>query len=390
LKEVEFDNGTYMCKESYDINITKDVIEFVNSIGFLQEYKLERIKQYTEGWTPNERSTYTSVKEVSYLGEHEVFDITVDNSSHTYWTGGLSVSNCAEQSLANYETCCLAEVFLPNVESYDEFLQILEFLYRICKHSLRLKCHHAETQDKVHENMRMGIGITGYMQVSRDQKSWLAPAYTHLREFDRKYSESMGWPVSVKLTTVKPSGTLSLLAGVTPGVHPGYSQYYIRRMRIAAGSPLIAKCREAGYPVEWVRRFDGTNDMSTVVVSFPCQYPEGTVLAKEVSAIAQLEAIAELQALWSDNAVSCTVYYRSEELEGIKSWLRNNYNTRIKTVSFLLHSEHGFDQAPLEEITKEEFERLSSSITPIQPISKLSEEEADISTECTTGACPIK
>jgi ribonucleotide reductase alpha subunit len=294
---------------------------------------------------------------------------------------------CAEQSLAAYETCCLAEVWLPNVSSYEEFVDICQLLYRINKHSLALPCHLDETADIVHKNMRMGIGVTGVLQASEEQKAWLRPAYTQLREFDKKYSEQHGFPTSVKITTVKPSGTLSLLPGVTPGCHPAYAQYMIRRIRISADHPLVNVCREHGYPVEYQQNFDGSEDHSTVVVSFPFAYPEGTVLANEMTAISQLETVKWLQEVWSDNSVSCTVYYRKEELPEIKKYLSKNYKNNHKSLSFLLHSEHGFKQAPYEEITKEAYDEL---VSKTRLITKIDEASFDGGDECASGACPVK
>lgn len=296
---------------------------------------------------------------------------------------------CAEQSLGNYETCCLAEVYLPNVESAEELREVVTYLYRINKHSLALRCHHPETQEIVHRNMRMGIGITGYLQATPEQRQWLPGTYEYLRQYDEKYSRTRGWPPSIKLTTVKPSGTLSLLAGVTPGVHPGYSQYFMRRVRIAAGSPLIQMLREKGYHLEAVQNFDGSHDTSTLVASFPCKYPEGTALAKDMTAIQQMEHVRDLQNNWSDNAVSCTVYYRPEELEDIKSYLHNNYNEGIKSVSFLLHQEHGFNQAPYEEISKEKYEEMMSELQPLAEHLTVAEADMELET-CDTGHCPIK
>jgi ribonucleotide reductase alpha subunit len=294
---------------------------------------------------------------------------------------------CAEQSLAAYETCCLAEVWLPNVSTYEEFVDICQLLYRINKHSLALPCHLDETADIVHKNMRMGIGVTGVLQASEEQKAWLRPAYTQLRYFDNKYSEEHGFPTSVKITTVKPSGTLSLLPGVTPGCHPAYAQYMIRRIRISADHSLVNVCREHGYPVEYQQNFDGSEDHSTVVVSFPFAYPEGTVLASEMTAISQLETVKWLQEVWSDNSVSCTVYYRKEELPEIKKYLAKNYKNNHKSLSFLLHSEHGFKQAPYEEITKEAYDEL---VSKTKLITKIDEASFDGGDECASGACPVK
>lgn len=301
----------------------------------------------------------------------------------------IGFNPCAEQSLADKETCCLAEIYLPNITSKEELKEVALYLYRINKHSLALPCHHPETEAIVHKNMRMGIGVTGYLQATEEQRSWLKDTYNALRDFDEYYSAGKGWNRSVKLTTVKPSGTLSLLAGVTPGVHPGYAPYFIRRIRMASNSSLVALCRENGYDVEYQRNFDGSEDKNTVVVSFPSRFPDGTVCAKDVTAIDQLNYVKELQANWSDNSVSCTVYYKKDELPTIKEWLKHNYNDNMKTVSFLLHNEHGFDQAPYEEISKEKYEEL---IAKVKPINSVEVKETDLldSMECTTGACPIK
>lgn len=294
---------------------------------------------------------------------------------------------CAEQSLAAYETCCLAEVWLSNIESYEEFVDVCKILYRINKHSLALPCHLDETADIVHKNMRMGIGITGVLQASEEQKSWLEKAYVELRAFDKEYSAKHSFPESIKLTTVKPSGTLSLLPGVTPGCHPAYAQYMIRRIRISADHSLVNVCREHGYPVEYQQNFDGSEDHSTVVVSFPFAYPEGTVLANEMTALSQLEVVKWLQEVWSDNSVSCTVYYRKEELPEIKKYLAKNYKNNHKSLSFLLHSDHGFKQAPFEEITKEAYDEL---VSKTKLITKVEEATFDGGDECASGACPVK
>ena len=106
-----------------------------------------------------------------------------------------------------------------------------------------------------------------------------------------------------------------------------------------------------------------------------------------MSAVKQLELVKEMQTKWSDNAVSVTVYYRLEELDEIKEWMKNNYEKSLKTVSFLLHNEHGFAQAPYEEITEEHYEKMVSRITPINTVSS-GEMIQDV--ECSGGSCPIR
>lgn len=297
---------------------------------------------------------------------------------------------CAEQSLADKETCCLAEIFLPNIESKEELATMIKYLYRICKHSLNLPCHLKDTEEIVHRNQRMGIGITGYLQSTDEQKGWLDECYKGLRDYDDYYSAIRGFNRSVKLTTVKPSGTLSLLGGIyTPGGHPGYARYFIRRIRMASDSSLVETCRSHGYHVEYVRNFDQTEDRRTVVVEFPCRLPDHATLSSDITAIDQLNICKELQSVWSDNSVSVTVYYRKEELDDIKEWLLTNYNDSLKTVSFLLHNDHGFIQAPIEEITEDHYNLLKSRTRTITSAS-FREEDIELAAECAGGACPIK
>jgi ribonucleoside-triphosphate reductase (thioredoxin) len=295
---------------------------------------------------------------------------------------------CAEQSLADGETCCLAEVFLPNIESKEELLDVCKLLYRVNKHSLALPCHQKVTEAIVNKNMRMGIGMTGVLQATEEQKSWLSDVYKELREFDKVYSAEHGWNPSIKLTTIKPSGTLSLLPGVTPGCHPAYARYMIRRIRIMSDHPLVQVCKDHGYHVEYQQNFDGSEDRSTVVVSFPFRHPDNAVLAKDMTALDQLETVKWLQEQWSDNSVSCTVYYKKEELPEIRKYLKKHYKNSHKSLSFLLHSEHGFKQAPLEEITKEQYDEMVKNTTPITSITSLDIGLDDA--ECAGGMCPVK
>lgn len=295
---------------------------------------------------------------------------------------------CAEQSLNAWETCCLAEIFLPNITSKEELFKVASVLYKVNKGALMLPCHLKETEDIVHKNMRMGVGVTGYLESTEEQKSWLAGVYDQLREFDVEYSEANGVNKSIKLTTMKPSGTLSLLPGVTPGCHPAFARYMIRRIRIAADHDLVQVCRDRGYDIEYVRNFDGSEDRGTVVVSFPFRHSDNAVMASDMSAIDQLEVVRRLQKEWSDNSVSCTVYYRKEELPLIRDYLKKYYNKNFKSLSFLLHSGHGFVQAPLQEITKEEYEALVARTVPITSGAVSLDFDADA--ECVGGVCPVR
>lgn len=298
------------------------------------------------------------------------------------------VNPCGELPLESYECCNLAEIYLNNIQTEDELITASKLLYKTQKAVSANKFIHSETNKVVKKNMRLGLGVTGICQ-SQEKLKWLDSCYKELRAFDKIWSKTLGVNESIKLTTTKPSGSVSLLAGSTPGIHPGYSRYYIRRIRMSSSDPLVKQCRDANYHIEYAVNFDQTEDHSTVVVSFPCDVGEKAILTKDFSAIQQLELVKQIQSVWADNAVSCTVYFKKEELDGIKQWLAKNYKTGIKSVSFLLHSDHGFKQAPYTEISKEEYEKL---VSQVKPISSFIVKSGDMISgiECEGGACPIR
>jgi ribonucleoside-triphosphate reductase len=301
----------------------------------------------------------------------------------------VGTNPCGEISLASYECCNLSELYLNNITSKEELILCAKLLYKTQKAIAALPFIHEETNKIVHKNMRLGLGVTGICQ-SLDKIDWLDSCYKELRKFDKEWSKERGWNRSIKLTTIKPSGTLSLLGGSTPGVHPAYSKYYIRRVRMASNDALVSYCRDLGYNVEYVVNFDGSENHDTVVVEFPCETPDGALFADDMGVIKQLDMVKKLQEVWSDNAVSVTAYYSDSELGDLKKWLSENYENGIKSVSFLLRQKHGFKQAPYEEISKEAYENKKSKVKPITILNQNIGSDALEGIECEGGACPIK
>jgi hypothetical protein len=148
---------------------------------------------------------------------------------------------------------------------------------------------------------------------------------------------------------------------------------------------LCKYLKELGYAVEYLKNQDGSNDHRTSVVEFPCAAGD-CVVAANMPAVAQLDLVKRIQTDWSDSAVSATVYYKKEELEEIKSWLRENYTNSVKSVSFLLHQGHNFVQAPYEEVTKEQYQEMTKNLKPIQSVAS----GETIVEECDKGGCPIR
>lgn len=297
---------------------------------------------------------------------------------------------CAEIALADGESCNLATIFLPNIESLAQMMEISRLLYMLQKQVTRLSYPYEKTNSIVHKNARLGQSITGVLQCSEVQIGWLSKTYEYLKSFDKAYSKDHGWNPSVRLTTVQPSGTLSLLPGVTPGIHPAFAKYYTRRVRFSSVDPLVDACRKRGYKVVWDIGLDGREDHTRYVVEFPCKSPEGSILASEMTAVQQLEVVQSMQKEWADNAVSVTVYYRKEELPAIKEWLSENYDDGVKSVSFLLHVDHNFPLPPYEEISEDEYNKAVAKLDFSTPIHQNATELTLDMDDCATGACPIR
>jgi ribonucleoside-triphosphate reductase len=296
---------------------------------------------------------------------------------------------CGEIGLEPYESCNLGEIYLPNVND-AEFFMSAELMIKVCKTISVIPHAQPETREVVERNHRLGVGVTGFLQaLDKHRPKLFNDVYKHAEDVDKSYSKLLGCGESVKLTTCKPSGTVSLLPGVTPGVHPAIADFYIRRIQFAYDDPLIEMCRNYGYHVEPKLNFNGSHDLATMVVEFPVATPKGTVLEDELTAIQQLEYQKWMQTYWCDNSVSCTVMYDESELPAIKSWLHQNYNESVKSVSFLLRGgASGFKQMPYEAITEEEFKHLSSQARPIvDGIDSYGEMDAG---SCAGGACPVK
>lgn len=280
----------------------------------------------------------------------------------------VTVNPCGEQSLESGELCCLVETFPSRHESFDEYKETLKYAYLYGKTVTLVPTHWEETNAVLMKNRRIGTSQSGIIDAfvrhgRRTMLEWSDEAYNYLRALDKKYSDWLAIPQSIKITSVKPSGTVSLLPGVSPGIHYQHSEYYIRRMRIPSNSPLIPVLKDAGYPMEY-NHYGETEveKKQTIVVSFPI-YEENFAKRKDdVSIWEQMKNLVDYQSVWADNSVSITVTFKEHEAKELATVLES-YEDQLKAVSFLPISEHGYAQAPYEEITKEEYEKMAKKIT---------------------------
>lgn len=297
---------------------------------------------------------------------------------------------CGEITLEDRECCNLGELFLVNLQDEGEFHVAAELMNKVQKTISCLPFLNEKTNQVVKENHRLGTGVTGFTAAHhlRDPRIF-NQVYRHIEETDRKYSKLLGVKESIKLTTVKPSGTLSKLArGCPPGANAAYALHQILRVTFASDNPMVEEYRRAGYRVEVKQNIDGSLDYGSMLVVFPIKYPDGTATDATTSALQQMENQRFLQTHWADNSVSMTVQYNEDEWPGCRNYLEEHYDDHIKAISFSRHA-HGFKQAPNEEITPEEYHRYSSSLRPVNGYSAY--EDAPVSElECTQGTCGVR
>jgi adenosylcobalamin-dependent ribonucleoside-triphosphate reductase len=298
----------------------------------------------------------------------------------------MGFNPCVEQQLEDAELCCLVETYPAKHDSYEDYLRTLKIAYLYGKTITLVKTHWPETNQRMLKNRRIGLSQSGVIQAfekhgRRQMYQWCDNAYDAIQAWDKQYSDWFCIPRSIRTTSIKPSGTVSLLNGSTPGIHFSESEYYIRRIRFAKNSELVAHLGEAGYNIE--AAFGQEN---TVVVDFPVKEDFFQKSKADVSMWEQLEIAAQYQHYWADNSVSVTVTFKDHEAANIKDALEM-YESRLKAVSFLRYSNTGYKQAPYEAITKAEYEEMVSKITPITKIETNSQGSG--SRFCTNDSCEI-
>lgn len=273
---------------------------------------------------------------------------------------------CSEQTLESFELCCLVETFPAHHNDLNDYLQTLKYAYLYAKTVTLVPTHDMRTNAVMQRNRRIGCSQSGIIQAinklgRREYLNWCDTGYNHIQDLDHQYSEWLCIPKSVKTTSVKPSGTVSLLCGATPGIHYPHSQYYIRNIRLPSTSPLIEACAKANYKLE-----QDAYDKSSMVVSIPIQEQNFQKCKDDVSIWEQFANASDLQKHWADNQVSITITFTKGEKKDIKPCLEH-FETTLKSVSLLplADSDHQYVQAPYIKITESEYAEMTSNLKPL-------------------------
>ena len=378
----EADSEEYLDLKNYEVNPHRATYGWTSnnsifaSVGMNYEPAAERIRYNGEpgfAWLDNMRA-YGRMADAPNFKDRRA-------------SGG---NPCLEQTLESYELCCLVETFPNNHDSLDDYLETLKYAYLYAKTVTLGNTHWPETNRVMLRNRRIGCSMSGIAQFIADHslgtlQVWMDKGYHHIQKLDEEYADWMAIPRSIKTTSIKPSGTVSLLAGATPGIHFPESRYYIRRMRLGIHSNLVPALQKAGYTIE--PAFGA--EESTVVVEIPVDVGEGVRTLDGVSMWEQLGLAAIAQRYWADNQVSCTVTFDPEsEGQQIAAAL-DQFQYQLKGISFLPRLDAGaYAQMPYEAIDAETYREMKKKLGKLS-FGRIKGEEIIVERFCDNDVCEI-
>jgi ribonucleoside-diphosphate reductase alpha chain len=302
----------------------------------------------------------------------------------------IGTNPCGEIPLESGELCNLVEVFPTRCSDDAELQRTLELATFYASTVALLPSHSEITNEVVSRNRRIGVSVSGIADwLDATSVSHVFDAlnrgYDVVRAENRKLAKEAGVAESIRVTTIKPSGTVSLLAGVSSGTHFPIGGHVLRRVRVGAGSPVSQLLAEAGVPHE-----PDVVSEATEVFEFPLRYGRGrTRSVKNVSVFEQAAVVAMLSRAWADNAVSNTLTVQPNELHQVERVL-SLFAPLVKSMSLLPDRTGVYSQMPVEHITKDEFETRAAAINEVD-WDRLSGSDGDASSEayCTTDACEV-
>jgi ribonucleoside-diphosphate reductase alpha chain len=305
---------------------------------------------------------------------------------------------CSEIILRPNQFCNLTEVVVradDTLATLKEKVKLAAIMGTLQATLTDFRYLRAVWKKNTEEEALLGVSLTGIMDhyllgnyKSKDLPRWLEEIKQVAIETNKVWADKLGINQSAAITCVKPSGTVSQLVNSASGIHPRFSEHYIRRVRADIKDPLCTWMQEQGY--EW--EIDQLNP-SVAVFSFPVKAPKGAVTVDQVAAMDQLELWKVYQEHWCEHKPSITVYYSDEEFIEVGAWLYK-YFDEVSGVSFLPRSEHTYAQAPYEAISEEFYDKMSASMPDVDWASMELYEATD-TTEgqqtlaCTGGACEL-
>lgn len=308
---------------------------------------------------------------------------------------------CGEIILRSMGLCNLSEVVVRPEDTYEslkEKVEIATILGTFQSTLTNFRYLRAGWRKNAEEERLLGVSLTGIMDHpvlsgagrphgDEELPKILEKLKQHAIAVNKEWAERLGIAPSVAITTVKPSGTVSQLVDSSSGIHPRYSPYYVRTVRADAKDPLAEFLVQQGVPVEW----DVTKPDRVRVFSFPRKSPEHAVMRKDMNAIEQLEHYLIFKKHWCEHNPSITVYVKEDEWLAVGAWVYKHFDD-VGGVSFLPYSDHVYKQAPYQEITAEQYEKLEAEFPEIH-WDEFKETEDTLTNvkelACVSGVCEI-
>ena len=305
---------------------------------------------------------------------------------------------CSEIILRSNEFCNLSEVVVredDDLNSLKRKVRLATIIGTLQSTLTDFRYLRVRWKRNTEEEALLGVSLTGIMdhyllsKPSTDLEKWLTEMREVAIETNKEWAERLGVNQSVAITCVKPSGTVSQLVDSASGIHPRFSEHYIRRVRSDRKDPLAEYMEKAGFPVER----DVMND-STVVFSFPVKSPKDSVTVKQVGAMEQLRLWKAYQEHWCEHKPSVTIYYTDSEFLQVSQWIWDNFDL-CSGISLLPTSDHIYQQAPYEAIDEDQYNKLVAEMPKDINWENLSQFEQEDNTTgsqelaCAGGACEI-
>jgi len=371
---VKFENGDYLCRESYDLNISRfrSIVKFAENISFAHSYKRDALTKLIADRNPTIRS-------VRDAGSDLVYDFS---EPLTNWgiVEGFVTHNCGETLLRDMGLCNLTEVVIRADDDFDSVAdKIRTATWMGCIQSTLTYFPHLrpEWAKNAEEERLLGVSLTGLC----DNINLITPeTLRHWRttavKTAKQASAALGINMPAAITLGKPSGTVSQMVDCSSGMHSRWANYYIRRVRISMHDALFRMMVDQGMPYELDK---GNHD--TAIFSFPMRSPDGAKTREQDTAIGQLEWYRMLVENWAEQNMSCTIFVKDDEWLEVIAYVYKHFDT-INGVAFFPYENKSYAQAPYEEVSEIEYHKLLREL-PVLDFSKLSEYE---NTDTTTGS----
>lgn len=330
-------------------------------------------------------------RRLDYLKKQGFFDSNQENI-----IGILGTNPCGEIILQSKQFCNLSEVICRENDTKESLLEKVRIATILGTYQSTLTNFPYLSKawtDNCNQERLLGVSLTGQWdnKIVRD-KDVLADLKKEAIRVNKIFAKRFGINPSTAITCVKPSGTVSKTFDTGSGMHPRHAPYYIQRIRISSTDSLFKMLRDQGVPyhpeVGQVKE-----EANTFVLEFPMKSPVGSIFKDDISAIEQLEHWKVVKENYTEHNPSVTVSVGEEEWLEVAHWVYSNWDI-VGGLSFLPRSNHVYQLAPYEEITKEKYEELMKTFPDIdysKIITYERHDETEVKRElaCVSGVCDI-